>query len=332
MAVALTIAACEPAMDPVDEGAVISDEAAPQFKQSKAEVLDAYAGPHEIDPVAVARITDMVDRFNARLHERGVDARLDYPWFFMVGGGTDPWNRLRTGARWPQSPVSYVLRDRYTADLPPAVTEATLVSAYDTWTDVRNTYIEAQRIDDPAPALNTDILDGTFVDGQCVDLIDQAADNIISYDPQTGDLVFVPIADIVVGGWLGLDYFVGCLGSEFIIGVTWSFSVGDANMDNYVDQLYVEQYYNDFFNWVTSGAVFFGNDIDLETIALHENGHTHGLGHFGGPLPNQKLLLRRNGRLYTPEAVMNPVYFGGEKRSPFPTDLAGLRALYGGPH
>jgi hypothetical protein len=30
----------------------------------------------------------------------------------------------------------------------------------------------------------------------------------------------------------------------------------------------------------------------------------------------------------TPKAVMNPGYLGGEKRIPYPTDVAGLRTLY----
>lgn len=329
---ALTLLACEQATDPVTEDPSVGYETTAALKMSSVEALDPFAGPHEIHPAAVARITDMVDRFNAQLYDRGVDARLDYPWFFMVGGGTDPWNRLRTGARWPDSPVTYVIKERFTADLPPAVTEATLQRAYTTWNEVRNSHIEATRVADPFPGLNTDILDGTIINGQCLDVVDIAADNLFYYDPSTGDIIFLPVADIVIGGWLGLDYFVECLGSPFIIGVTWSFSAGDSNGDNYVDQLYVEQYYNDLFRWVTSGAQLFSDDLDLETIALHENGHTHGLGHFGGPLPGQELRLRPNGRIFTPEAVMNPLYLGGEKRVPYPTDLAALRTLYGGPH
>ena len=61
---------------------------------------------------------------------------------------------------------------------------------------------------------------------------------------------------------------------------------------------------------------------------LHEVGHTHGLGHFGGPNTNQPFKLQPNGRVFDPEAVMNPFYLGGEKHSLLPTDLAGLKALY----
>jgi hypothetical protein len=51
--------------------------------------------------------------------------------------------------------------------------------------------------------------------------------------------------------------------------------------------------------------------IDVETVALHENGHSLGIGHFGPP----------------PGAVMNPVY-GGILHSPRPTDHAAMATLW----
>jgi hypothetical protein len=329
-ALAVVVAACDRTTAPVTDDSVVDGASPAQFLAKKVEAVDPFSESHEIDPAAVARVTAMVDGLNATLKDRGINARLEYPWLFMLGRGTDPWNQLRTGSKWPSSPVSYVIKPRYTADLPVAVTDATLEAAYDTWSDVENTYIEAVRIADPFPGFNTDILDGTFDNGNCIDIVDRNADNIVFYDPNTGQIVFVPIADIVVGGFLGPEYFSECLGSEYIIGVTWFFAFGDSNGDHYADQLYVEQYYNDGFDWVTSGAQLLGTDMDLETITVHENGHTHGLGHFGGPLPRQQLILRPNGRIFTPEAVMNPIYFGGEKRDLYPTDLAALRTLYGG--
>jgi hypothetical protein len=53
-----------------------------------------------------------------------------------------------------------------------------------------------------------------------------------------------------------------------------------------------------------------------------------GKGHFGGPNPNQPFKLQPNGRVFDPEAVMNPLYIGGEKRNLLPTDLAALKALF----
>jgi hypothetical protein len=324
------LGACEQPMTvPDDEVAEPASVPLMARKQASANPVS-----DDLSEEAVARITEMVDGVNERLAAGGNPWRLNYPWLFRVGMGTDPWGQLRTGARWPASPVAYILDELdYTTDLPDSEVDAALAKAYQTWNDVRNTHIQAVRVPDPAPALNLDILDGTFSPGgDCLDVVDVAADNLIFYDPATGAISFVPAAHIYVGGWLGPDYFEKCLGSPFIIGVTWFFSFGDTNSDNYVDQLYVEQFYNEGFTWVTSGAVFLGSDIDLESVAAHENGHSHGLGHFGGPHPRQPLLLRPNGNIFTPEAVMNPGYFGGEKRNLLPPDLAGLRTLYGGPH
>ena len=52
--------------------------------------------------------------------------------------------------------------------------------------------------------------------------------------------------------------------------------------------------------------------VDVETVALHENGHSLGLGHFGPP----------------PAAVMNPVY-AGINTTPDAIDKAGACAVWG---
>ena len=68
--------------------------------------------------------------------------------------------------------------------------------------------------------------------------------------------------------------------------------------------------------------------FDVESIVTHGVGHTHGLGHFGGPNTNAPFKVQPDGRAFDPEAVMNPFYLGGEKRELLPTDVAGLHALY----
>ena len=54
-----------------------------------------------------------------------------------------------------------------------------------------------------------------------------------------------------------------------------------------------------------------GRGIDVETVALHENGHSLGLGHFGPP----------------PAAVMNPVY-AGIRHAPLAIDKAGMSTVW----
>lgn len=276
------------------------------------------------DEAAGAWIIRQVDDFNASLEAAGQSIRLDYPWLFVIGPGTDPFGRLRTGSRWPITSPGYILDESdFTNDVPFAGVEAALVAAYDSWNDIPDTYLEAVR--EPDNGGNFDVIDGLFIGGNCVFLFDLTSPNL---DFANG-LIF-PESDIVVGGWVNPKYFSQCLGSDNIIGVTWTFSDVDSNGDNYRDRLYVEQFYNPAFAWTTTDAVYldFGAPFDIETIAAHENGHAHGLGHFGGPIGNQPFQLKPNLSVFNPEAVMNPFYLGGEERTPLPTDVAGLRTLY----
>jgi hypothetical protein len=137
------------------------------------------------------------------------------------------------------------------------------------------------------------------------------------------------LADIVNAGWLPREYFeaVGGPGGGrgiLAFSVTFVFTDDngvptDINNDGYLDSALNEVYYNDTFgNRRTDRA---GNPwaidqplpaIDVETVALHENGHSLGLGHFGPP----------------PTAVMNPVY-GGILHAPLAADSAGMKAVWG---
>jgi len=82
----------------------------------------------------------------------------------------------------------------------------------------------------------------------------------------------------------------------------------DINGDNYLDTALNEIYYNDGFDWGINVGL---PKIDVETVALHELGHSLGIGHFGPP----------------PNAVMPPVY-AGIQRAPFPADHAGMAAVW----
>lgn len=276
-------------------------------------------------PEDFSRVIAFVDEFNASLEAAGSTVRLDYPWLFRVGPGTDPFGQLRTGSRWPVMSVGFILDESdYTTDVPFADVDAALESAYDSWNAIPNSHLVAERQLDTGG--NFDVLDGSYDGGgNCRTVYDLTSPNL---DLGAGQIY--PEDDIIVGGWISPAYFLQCLGSMDIIGVTWTFSDVDANGDGYRDRLYVEQFYNPFFAWTTTDAVYldFAAPMDIETIAVHENGHAHGLGHFGGPIRNQPFKLQPNGKVFNPEAVMNPYYLGGEERTPLPTDVAGMRTMY----
>ena len=135
-------------------------------------------------------------------------------------------------------------------------------------------------------------------------------------------------ADIVEAGWRPRAFFEavgGAGGGHSILAFTVSFvfldqngAPTDINGDNYFDTAFSEVYYNDTFGDPAGDRV--GNPwgantllpgVDVQTVALHENGHALGIGHFGPP----------------PAAVMNPVY-AGIRQSPFATDLASMNAVW----
>ncbi len=108
------------------------------------------------------------------------------------------------------------------------------------------------------------------------------------------------LADIVNAGWLPRAFFEavgGPGGGRGILAFSVTFIFTDAddnptdiNGDNYLDTALNEVYYNDTFGNPNNDRV--GNPwginivlpgIDVETVALHENGHSLGLGHFGPP-------------------------------------------------
>jgi len=136
------------------------------------------------------------------------------------------------------------------------------------------------------------------------------------------------LADITNAGWLPREFFDAVFGPGGGRGVL-AFSVSfifvddageptDINGDNYLDTALNEVYYNDTFGDPKDDRA--GNPwginiplpgIDVETVALHENGHSLGLGHVGPP----------------PEAVMNPVY-AGIRHTPLSADDAGMCSIW----
>jgi hypothetical protein len=333
---ALGVAACQENAAPTAE----SNDAAPALAKTSTPLTGT---PTE-------RAAQIAARVNARLQAAGSTVRLDDAYFFTTGNGTPDFRRLRTGSRWvnPRS-VTYAIDQKSSdvvkhtpvvggADFTDADVIRALVNSHERYNQVSNIVLHSTKLPYTGAGRNDDVLDGQIRNaaGVCVDVVDLDADNLINYNPATGALDFTPVANNLFGGWLSPTYFADCLGSADIIGVTWTFSdvdgaLGDGK-DGYPDRVYTEQFYNTRFDWNVTGSVYLDFSehalFDVETIVTHEVGHTHGLGHFGGPNPNQPFKVQPNGRVFDPEAVMNPFYIGGEKRNLLPTDLAGLKALY----
>lgn len=267
------------------------------------------------------RAAQLAKGVNARLAAKGSKLRLTGAYFFTVGRGVPPFRSHNFDARWPSRNLTYYLdASDFTTNAPKSAVEAALVNAYETWDAVGNISLNLTRV--PDNQANPDLLDAINLnpDGTC-SLFDGITD--------TGWQG--PYADIVQGGWLAPDYFGKCLGSEDIIAVTWTFSdPADLNHDQFNDIQYVEQYFNARWGYVTGGSVYldFDGPFDIQSIAVHEDGHALGLDHTGGPNANQPFKLHPNGRVFSPEAIMNPFNLGGEKRSLFPVDLASVRQLY----
>jgi hypothetical protein len=314
LGLALGLAACQDTSSPTDQ------IAAPAFAAAKKTPLTGT--PTE-------RAAQIAEKVNARLAAKGSKMRLTGVSFFTVGRGVPPFRSHNFDARWTKRDLTYLID---VSDFPPGANTAAvsnaLVNAYETWDAVRNITLDLTRV--PDTHANPDILDAivTDKDGNCVDIVDTSSPALVSVDANGFNLA--PFADIVHGGWLSPDYFAKCLGSADIIAITFTFTGGDANHDQYDDIAYNEQYGNNEFQYVTSGSKLFDflGPFDIQSIFVHEDGHALGLDHTGGPNPNQPFTIHRNGRVFTPEAVMNPFDLGGEKRNLFPLDLASIRQLY----
>ena len=137
------------------------------------------------------------------------------------------------------------------------------------------------------------------------------------------------LADISIIGFMPpilLEFLLGA-NPENVLGVTLTSvfvdddgNPTDINNDGYADVAFKEVWYNDGFTWTTDPN---GAGTDIETVALHENGHALGFGHFG------KVFFTGNGKLHVASrAVMNAVILGTQ-RELLGTDNASYNSIYG---
>ena len=264
------------------------------------------------DPAVLAKMHEI----NAQLAARGSDLFLNEVTAFTIGQGR-PANRiLQQPFRWvPNDPrrdasgdnITYLvdLSDgATTSGLTAVQTDAAIDAAMTTW----NTTVRCSRVtiaENPDPGDDPDIYDSFFGFG--------AFGNPF-------------LASVTEAGWLPGAFFDAVFGPGGANGVL-AFSVSfifvdaggptDINNDQYFDTALNEVYYNDNFG---SPGPRVGNPwginaplpaIDVQTVGLHENGHSLSSGHFGAP----------------PTAVMNPIY-AGIRQALFPIDGAAHCTFY----
>lgn len=244
---------------------------------------------------------ETMEEFNGGLKALWMDLRVEQIEVLTLGEGRASSRLHRQPFRWVANDsrraadgtkLSYLVDQKgISASLDPAVAEATLDRAMKTWAADSCLYRTAL-------VKRTDT-------GEDADIFD----SVLGY----GDFGNYRLADIVHAGFMPPSFFdavngPGSASTILAFSVTFVF-VGadgnptDVNKDGYLDTATSEIYYNDGFSWLLDAK----GGIDLQTVALHEVGHSLGLGHVGPPL----------------EAVMNPVY-AGVSRDLKPLDHATL--------
>lgn len=263
---------------------------------------------------------DYLNGINSTLADRGLNIRASAIHYFTIGQGRDSARILQQPFRWVPNDSRRLGGSNLTYTVVPSGTSSG-VSAADTTAAIdrsMSTWNSQQ-------CLRKVSIDRLPYDG--VSEITLFDDNF--YNPP-GDPNWQPTptnpfyADIVNAGWHSPAFF-GSVGASpdgtLAFSVTFTFinpdgSPSDINGDNYVDVALNEVYYNDAFGgtlrprnpWGINAAL---PGIDIETVSLHENGHSLGHGHFGPP----------------PDAVMNPIY-AGMNHTPEATDNSAMCALY----
>ena len=273
---------------------------------------NAFGLTGEGDPLVLTKM----QQINAQLAAKGLNYYVEQMEFFTLSGSR-PINRIHQQPfQWvPGDPrrladgnnITYLVNESRgitASGLSNSQTEAAIDRAFDTW-QADNGLKKVNLVKRAYSGADPDIIDFFYGFGQFGNPF---------------------LADIVNAGWLPGAFFDAIVpgGSQSILSVSISLIFvhngvpTDIDRNKYLDTALNEVYYND--NFGDPNGTMVGNPwginvvlpgIDVETAALHENGHSLGLGHFGPP----------------PDAVMNIVY-GGLRQSLFAIDGAGLCAVW----
>ncbi|NND34245.1 MAG: hypothetical protein HKN76_16785 [Saprospiraceae bacterium] len=129
-------------------------------------------------------------------------------------------------------------------------------------------------------------------------------------------------ADLMHAGWGDINFVGNVIAATFTFGFTdINGNFTDIDNNGQLDCAFREIYYDPNWAWAINPN---NNDIDIETVALHEAGHGLSQGHFGK--------LHRtdsNGKFhFSPRAVMNAGYTGVQQGLAG-TDNSGHCSLWG---
>lgn len=272
------------------------------------------ADDSDLRPVATS-----IAGINETLAERGAGVRLaKMEWMEIGAAGLDDVPRaaenqqvfaddrnLRLDTRWvPDDPrrdgrnaLAYAVDGTFGTATGAAGTadgEPEIDASFDTWNAVKCSDLTVEKQPDPGVIPST-ILAGGSTEGLDI-----------------GEVGFLPgsIFDLVLGPGA----------SDQVLGVTFTFvftgpdgEPTDIDGDGNNDTAFKEVWYNDAFAWSADGAP---GTQDIQTVALHENGHVLELGHFGKihATFNQGKGNDKPGTLHvSPRAVMNAINLGTQR-------------------